>query len=328
MRVLLNAQDAAGAGLAGLTPTFVKLIDRTNADIAQPSIVDLGSGLYLFELADALVTDENSAGYIVDFGTDDAVPRYASGGHGKDVFVALFDPDTGAPMASGVGMVVQHYSKLDGTTPASSPLVSNRGGGLYGFNPSSEDVEEGRAFVLQAIDLSPFAFLPGLIVGIVEAAPSIGSGGGGPVLPPGTGSGITFIEQLDPGAGVDFGSDVSTFPDLDGTFELMTGRRVLAEALFRRLLTVAGGLPFHPDYGEDVRAFLSEAGTADSLFRLRSRAEAQCLLDERVAAAVATARYDQPEETLTLTIDVQSEAGPFALTVGVTALTTTLLAED
>ncbi len=56
----------------------------------------------------------------------------------------------------------------------------------------------------------------------------------------------------------DFVVDVSTFPDLDSSFTLITGRRVIAEAILRRLLTPRGGLAYDPDFGLDVRGWLNE----------------------------------------------------------------------
>jgi hypothetical protein len=57
----------------------------------------------------------------------------------------------------------------------------------------------------------------------------------------------------------DFGTDTSTFPGVDETFAPISGGRVVCEAVARRLLTPAGFLAFHPEYGFDVRSFLSES---------------------------------------------------------------------
>src|SRR5438445_2659967 len=85
-----------------------------------------------------------------------------------------------------------------------------------------------------------------------------------------------------------FGSDVSCFPDLDESFTLITGFRVVAEALARRFITPKGTLRRDPNFGFDVRALLNEKFTKANLYLWRRIMIAQAELDERVITADIT----------------------------------------
>ena len=126
----------------------------------------------------------------------------------------------------------------------------------------------------------------------------------------------------------DFGSDIPVFDDLDETLTLQSGRRVLIDALGRRLLTDKGSLPFHEDYGIDVRNFLNTSITTDSLFTIKDIVERELEDDERVLSASTVVTYDTPTEALSFDVTIQTEEGPFAFTLVVTALTTQLIAGE
>lgn len=124
------------------------------------------------------------------------------------------------------------------------------------------------------------------------------------------------------------GTDVSALPSLGSRFRLVSGPENLAEALARRLMTPRGALHYAPDYGTDLRAFLSEAFTARTITRVRAAVEAELRKDRRVTAVSAVATYDATTESLAVEVVVENEAGPFTLTVRATALTVELLAVE
>ena len=116
----------------------------------------------------------------------------------------------------------------------------------------------------------------------------------------------------------DYGIDVSTIPDLDPVFALVSGREALAQAIVRRLQTPRGALPFNPDDGLDVCGWLHEGRTATQLFRLRSAVEAEVLKDERVLSATCETSWAAGSEALTLRVGVEPVVGKaFTLTASV-----------
>jgi len=118
----------------------------------------------------------------------------------------------------------------------------------------------------------------------------------------------------------DFGSDVSTFPDLDETFALLSGIAVIAQAIARALEDAR--------YGVDLRQWLNESLESADVFHLQQTIETQCLADERVQAV--SVRVAQPSlYELRIAIDVEpSQQGPFRLVLKVTALTIELLSVE
>jgi phage baseplate assembly protein W len=126
---------------------------------------------------------------------------------------------------------------------------------------------------------------------------------------------------------IDYGSDVLTFPGVDPNLTLSKGGRVLAEALARRLCTPRGSLPFHEDYGLDLRSFLNEAVTSDSLYRLKSAVERECEADERVESASVSLDYNAQTRRLRVRIEATTAQGPFRLTLAVSQVTVELLTE-
>ncbi|MBV8929444.1 MAG: hypothetical protein JO152_10010 [Mycobacteriaceae bacterium] len=122
-----------------------------------------------------------------------------------------------------------------------------------------------------------------------------------------------------------YGVDLSALPDLDPYFGLQHGRRVLVEAIARRLSTPAGGLFYDAGYGLDLRDYLNEALTPTELAVLRVAVRAQCLADERVDDADAQVVYDPRARTLTVTIRLVAGQGPFAFVLRVDQVNVELL---
>lgn len=127
---------------------------------------------------------------------------------------------------------------------------------------------------------------------------------------------------------IDYGTDVSTYPDLDPLFQIISGKQVLAEALLRRYQTPRGGLWYDPDYGLDIRLWLNESFDTDSasLDRLAASIEAEAMKDERVGAASVAVELNLATSYLTITARVQPrDAVAFELVLGVSRLTVELL---
>lgn len=124
---------------------------------------------------------------------------------------------------------------------------------------------------------------------------------------------------------IDYGTDISTFSDLDPSFAPIVGKRVLAEAIARRLSTRRGGLPYDLNYGTDVRSWLNESMSTDAASRCAQACEAEASKDERVYSADAQVTFELATSRLTIRMSVQSGEGPFALVLSVSAVSVELL---
>lgn len=126
---------------------------------------------------------------------------------------------------------------------------------------------------------------------------------------------VTPSEQ--PAADVSF-ADVSTYPDLDPTLSLRTGRDMLTEAIIRRLSTPQGGLFYDLDYGTDVRSLLNERIQDRDLRIIEGRVEAEAKKDERIMEADAEVAMEGAK--LTIRLKLLDAAGPFVLSLTVDQL--------
>lgn len=117
----------------------------------------------------------------------------------------------------------------------------------------------------------------------------------------------------------DYGIDVSTLPDLDQAFGLISGQTALAESLARRIQTPRGALPFNPDDGVDVTDWLHGTMTDTEVFRLRQAVESEMMKDERVLSVACDAVWDASSASLSLVIRVVPVEGrEFSMTANLT----------
>jgi phage baseplate assembly protein W len=123
----------------------------------------------------------------------------------------------------------------------------------------------------------------------------------------------------------DYGSDISTLPDLDETFSPISGRRAVAEAIARRLSTPRGALPFHPTYGLDLRQWLNARASDATAFALTANIEAECEADERVLRASAAVVFEPATTSMRIAINLELADGPFKLVLGVSQLDVQIL---
>lgn len=109
----------------------------------------------------------------------------------------------------------------------------------------------------------------------------------------------------------DFGSDISTFPDLDPLLEPQSGRRVLLESIARRMSTPRGGLWWAPSYGSDLGAVLDEAVDPARLRSAASALQQQLVQDERIKSASVEATYVAATRSLRIVVSIVDATGPF-----------------
>lgn len=109
----------------------------------------------------------------------------------------------------------------------------------------------------------------------------------------------------------DFGTDISTFPDLDELLEPQGGRRVLLESIARRLSTPRGGLWWAPSYGSGLGAVLDEAVDPARLRAASTALQQQLVQDERILRATVEATYTPATRSLRIVVSITDAEGPF-----------------
>lgn len=121
--MIIAAHDANGAPLAGLTPTWVAcLVASTGATASQPSITEVGGGLYVFALPD------DRAG-VIDLGAT-AFPRYVTVSNADATVFAAYDAD-GEPLAGLTPAWASWRVAATGADATPGPAITELSGGLY-----------------------------------------------------------------------------------------------------------------------------------------------------------------------------------------------------
>lgn len=121
----------------------------------------------------------------------------------------------------------------------------------------------------------------------------------------------------------DHGLDLGGVEDCDENMTEVNGRLCLAEALARRVTTRRGSLIDDPDYGTDVTAYLNDDLDIADIARIGSEVDAEFRKDERVIDSKTTVSL--LAGVLTISSTVTDGAGPFALALAVTDVSTTIL---
>jgi len=130
-------------------------------------------------------------------------------------------------------------------------------------------------------------------------------------------------------SGLEFGIDVSTFPDLDPQFRLVSGRRAIVEVVMRRFSTPHGALLDDPDFGCDVREMLNDGLTPSVLYQWQHALQVEALKDERVFSAEVS--FDTTrlisQGVLVIRVALADADGPFRFVLAVSDMTVELLRE-
>ncbi len=119
----------------------------------------------------------------------------------------------------------------------------------------------------------------------------------------------------------DFGSDLSCVHDLDPRCIVVTGRRLLAEAIVRRWITPRAGLIGDPDYGTDITAYINDDVSPRDIATLKSVMSQEAEKDERVNSCdISVEVPPQGTGVYAITALVHDSDGPFTLVIGVDTL--------
>lgn len=126
---------------------------------------------------------------------------------------------------------------------------------------------------------------------------------------------------------IDYGRDLACVTDLDTTLTETEpgGRRIVAEAIARRLQTPKGGLIGDPNYGFDLAGYCNDEYTAANLDWIRSQVVAECEADERVTAATCELSVTSDVMTATIALSLVDDPTLLTLVLAVSAVTVELL---
>ncbi len=121
----------------------------------------------------------------------------------------------------------------------------------------------------------------------------------------------------------DLGTDVSCVFDATPNMAMVSGRRCLAEAVARRLITPRGRLIGSPNYGFDLTQYLNDDLTAGDLIRIAAGATSEVKNDERVLAA--TVSIALAFGVMTVKVLLEDATGPFTLVLSISDVTVEIL---
>ena len=129
---------------------------------------------------------------------------------------------------------------------------------------------------------------------------------------------------------VNFGRDVSCTTGLRSG-RLVTGPRLVAEALFRRVTTRRGTLRGGKDeanYGINLTDYVGRPNDRATIAPLEGLISVECRKDRRVQevkTTVAARKVSATETALDVRIEGKTALGPFALVLEVSSVTVTLV---
>lgn len=121
----------------------------------------------------------------------------------------------------------------------------------------------------------------------------------------------------------DFGLSWSCITDVTMPAVMVSGFRVIAEAIVRRWSTPNGGLVDDPNYGTDLTDAVSDDMTITDISQLAQQAGAEAEKDERVLSADVTITLNAG--TLLIVGNIDTAKGPFQLVASVNTVTVALL---
>jgi hypothetical protein len=123
---------------------------------------------------------------------------------------------------------------------------------------------------------------------------------------------------------VDYGFDLAGVSDLDPSGAEISGRRLLAECLARRLTTPRGSCIDAPDDCIDLRDYLNLEVDTRTIGQLGATITSECLKDERVVG-VDIEEASIANNVVTVRIAIEDGEGPFSLTLSVGEVDISLL---
>jgi hypothetical protein len=133
-----------------------------------------------------------------------------------------------------------------------------------------------------------------------------------------------IVNQPNPVTTGTYGHDLSCVTDLDPAMLETDGVHALTQAIARRLITARGSLIDDPNYGTNLPGYLNDDLSPADLANIQALVNAECIKDERVYSA--TSIVTLANGVFTVTVAIVGLLGSFRLTLGITGVSTTILA--
>ncbi len=137
---------------------------------------------------------------------------------------------------------------------------------------------------------------------------------------------------------IDYGSDLSCVSDLTPHMLVVSGNRLVAEAIARRLQTPKGALLDDSNYGYDVTGLINADIGPGDLGRIAAGITAECQKDQRVFSASVDVEwavvgpsfgqvpgFPSGSGYLAITISLVLGSGPFTLVLAASQVTVAIL---
>jgi hypothetical protein len=128
---------------------------------------------------------------------------------------------------------------------------------------------------------------------------------------------------------VDYGSDLSLVDDLTPNMTVVSGLRLVGEAIARRLQTPHGALLDDSLYGFDVTGLVNADMSTGDVAALNAGIRTECLKDQRVTSAKVTSQFIEQVPPslgyLEITISLGTSSGPFKLVLAADQVTVAIL---
>lgn len=126
-----------------------------------------------------------------------------------------------------------------------------------------------------------------------------------------------------------FGDDIACDPEegIPATFEMVSERTALVQAIVRRFQTRRGTLVDDPDYGLDLTGWVGKRTDQPQLFAWQQALQAEARKDQRVRSARAR-MITTPSGGLRFTLTLETAEGPFSLTLEVSEVSVDLLSVE
>jgi len=133
-----------------------------------------------------------------------------------------------------------------------------------------------------------------------------------------------------------YGTDISTFAapsnavGLDPLMPLISGSRVVLEAVARRYMTPRGSLPQGParnvsEYGYDLMSLVAKRMTQVAILRAKADIEAEAEKEAGVLKATLVEFLETSSNVYRVRITIELATGPFPLVLSVSAVTVAIL---
>ena len=123
---------------------------------------------------------------------------------------------------------------------------------------------------------------------------------------------------------INYGSELSCTLDVDPNGSMVSGGHLIAEALYRRVITPRGRVIDDPNYGTDLTQYINDDQPKSAQAQIQAAVVQECLKDERVLQCTCTTSLNSIG-VMSITIYFIAAPGPFTLVLAATPTSVNIL---